>query len=284
MAVKSRLKTAYYEIISALVITFSVVPGFENLGKLFLQVFLTSGIVIAFLSIADRNKIKPETTAHSLIVMTVYWIIRALIKQIEVHRINGDRTFTWKHIFYYDRPSMLLVAFMSAIAFYAFLYIKYYDNEDFARQYKKFQKIAFPAFLIYYFFILIFCFFLIRSQTPERQAINFIPFDFFRLMKNGDYEYEYIFLLFGNIAIFFPLGLLLSVLLKGKHKALLAVFPFIISVGIEAIQYFFRLGMPDIDDVIFNVFGFFIGVLVKYLFDSAIKKVSKGKINSVFTL
>ena len=283
MAVKSRVKTAYYEIISALVITFSVVPGFENIGKLFLQVFLTSGIVIAFLSIADRNKIKPETTAHSLIVMTLYWIICALRKQIELHNLNGDRTFKWRHIFYYDRPAMLLVVFMTAIAFYAFLYIKYYDNEEYVRHYKKFQKIAFPSFLIFYFFILVYCFFLARNQSAERQAINFIPFDFFRLMKNADYEYELIFLLFGNIAIFFPLGLLLSVLLKGKHKAFLVAFPFIISIGIETIQYFFRLGMPDIDDVIFNVFGFFLGVLVKYLFDTAIKKVSNGKINSVFT-
>lgn len=283
MAVKSKVKTAYYEIISALVITFSVVPGFENIGKLFLQVFLTSGIVIAFLSIADRNKIKPETTSHSLIVMTVYWIIRALIKQIKLHNLNGDRTLKWRHIFYYDRPAMLLVVFMTAIAFYAFLYIKYYDNEEYVRDYKKFQKIAFPSFLIFYFFILIYCFFLVRNQSAERQAINFIPFDFFRLMKNADYEYELIFLLFGNIAIFFPLGLLLSVLLKGKYKAFLIAFPFIISIGIETIQYFFRLGMPDIDDVIFNVFGFFLGVLVKYLFDTAMKKVSKGKINSVFT-
>lgn len=283
MAVKEKLKTAYYEVISALVITFSVVPGFQNIGRLFLQVFLTAGIVVIFLSVADRNKIKPATAARSLVIMTVYWVIRALIRQIQINKESSDTRFTWKFIFYYDKPALLLVAFMAVITFYACLYIRYYDNEVYAQQYRKFQKIAFPSFLVYYFFIIIFCFFLIREPYAERQAINFIPFDFFRLMKNGNYEYEYYFLLFGNIAIFFPLGLLISVLLKGKNKPFLIIFPFALSIGIETFQYFFRLGMPDIDDVICNVLGFFLGVAVKKIFDYAIKKVSGGKIQSVFT-
>lgn len=283
MAVNNKIKTAYYEIISALIITFSVVPGFNNIGKLFLQTFLTAFIVIAFLSVADRTKIKPDTVGRSLIIMTVFWVCFALYKQVLSHIHAGDKSLNWRFIFYYDKPAMLLVAYMAAIAFFAVMYIIKYDNIEFARQYRSFMKITLTAFLIFYFLVLFYCFFLSRNQWSAKPHVNFVPFDFFRLMKEGNYEYEFYFLAFGNVAVFFPLGLLLAALFKGRFKALLVISPFIISGGVELCQYIFRYGWPDIDDVIFNVFGFYLGVLLKILLDKIIQKASKGKINSVFT-
>lgn len=274
--------TFLFELISAAVITCSVIPGFNSIGHLLFQVSATAVIIVFYLLLVDSSKITPVTVAHSLIFMTVYWIAVAIYKQVMLHIKTDDNSFNWRFIFYYDKPALLLVAFMTVIGFFAVKYIFRFNDEKFCKEYKSFLKIVLIAFLAYYFIVLFYCFFLSRNQSATRPEVNFIPFDFFRLMKEGNYEYEYYFLMFGNIAVFFPLGLLLTALFNGKHKILLVILPFVISGGIELLQYIFRYGWPDIDDVIFNVLGFYIGVILKICIDKIIYKVSKGKIKSVF--
>lgn len=284
MAEKINTKKFFYEIVSAFMITVSVIPGFFTIGNLFLQIFLTAFIVIAFLSVCDRNKVSPVTVSHSLIVMCIFWIAFALIKQISLHLRSGDKSFQWQYIFYYDRPAMLIVVYFAVIVFFAALYIKYYNDPKFYEQYVKFQKTTLAAFTFYYSITLFYGFFLIRDPYDGSRFVNFIPFNFFKIMEAGEYEYEYIFLFFGNIAIFLPLGVLLAVMLKNRRRKILIAAPFIASVGIETVQFIFKLGWADIDDVILNVIGFYIGVAVKIAFDRIIEKVSHGKIKSVFVL
>ena len=65
-----------------------------------------------------------------------------------------------------------------------------------------------------------------------------------------------------NMLLFLPLGLSLPFALpqKWKCKALLsAVAGFLLSVGVEAIQYFFRIGDCETDDVLMNTLGMLIG-------------------------
>lgn len=284
MTVKNRLSFIYYEIVSALIISFSVVPGFRKIGNLFLQVFLTFAIVFIFLSVSDIKKIKPSTVSHSLIIMCLYWITVALIKQIELHISVGNKNFEWLFIFYYDKPALLFVVFFSASLFYVILFFNNYNNEEFCNEYKSFQKTSLITFSVYYLLILIYCFIIVRKPGSLNAPVNLIPFNYFSVMKAGNYEYEFIFLLFGNIAIFLPLGIIFAVLLKRKHKLILASAPFIISIGVEVSQYFIGNGWADIDDVIFNVVGFYIGVGIKILLDFIIKKLSKGKIDSIFVI
>ena len=79
-------------------------------------------------------------------------------------------------------------------------------------------------------------------------------------------------LFFGNIAIFVPLGYLLFHSLKrGRRKIILAVLPIFLSSAIEISQYYFGMGHPDVDDVLLNVIGFYIGALMKMLLDRAFK-------------
>ena len=79
-------------------------------------------------------------------------------------------------------------------------------------------------------------------------------------------------LFFGNIAIFVPLGyLLFHSLKKGKRKIFLVLLPVFLSSAIEFSQYYFGMGHPDVDDVLLNVIGFYIGVLLKMLLDRAFK-------------
>ena len=96
---KNIFRIVFFEVISAMVITYSVVPAFGNIGHLFYQVFTTAAIVILFLCVVDSNKIKPVTVSHSLIFMTVFWIVSALIAQVNLHIRIGDRSFSWLHLF-----------------------------------------------------------------------------------------------------------------------------------------------------------------------------------------
>ena len=177
---------------------------------------------------------------------------------------------------------MLFVAYFAAFLFFAVRLFKFYDNKEFIAQYRKFQKNSLVSFSAYYFLIIIYCFIIVRAGGDGNQEINLIPFNVFKVMKAGEYEYEFIFLFFGNIAIFMPLGVLLPLFIK--KKPLIILFPFVLSIGVEVSQYLLKNGQPDIDDVILNVIGFFIGYLMKVLFDKAVFKISKGKLSSVFLL
>ena len=58
-----------------------------------------------------------------------------------------------------------------------------------------------------------------------------------------------------NILVFIPFG----VLFPGKRWKWLILTAFLLSAGIEAVQYAFNLGWCEIDDVICNVLGALVG-------------------------
>ncbi|WP_145035777.1 VanZ family protein [Paenibacillus sp. Y412MC10] len=67
--------------------------------------------------------------------------------------------------------------------------------------------------------------------------------------------------LFGNIAIFIPNGIFVSVLLKNKWMGWLGAFvtSFGLSLGLECSQILFSMGSFDVDDLILNTAGGVIG-------------------------
>lgn len=82
-----------------------------------------------------------------------------------------------------------------------------------------------------------------------------------------------------NVFLFFPLGLTLSNALPRKwHRwgriALTTLVGCILSTGIEYAQYRYALGMAEVDDVICNTLGAFVGALslvASYFFERAIQ-------------
>ncbi len=71
-------------------------------------------------------------------------------------------------------------------------------------------------------------------------------------------------MLIGNVILFMPLGIVFSLLFKGKKKKLsMVVFcALVISLGIEVMQYSFRLGTFEVDDLIHNTLGAVFGLLI----------------------
>jgi glycopeptide antibiotics resistance protein len=81
-------------------------------------------------------------------------------------------------------------------------------------------------------------------------------------------------IILGNIALFFPFGLLFPLVFRRWHSVRgVAVAAFIVSVSIELLQFAGRFaGSPrwsDVDDVLFNVIGALLGYVVLILIELA---------------
>ncbi len=68
-----------------------------------------------------------------------------------------------------------------------------------------------------------------------------------------------------NILVFIPIGALLCNLFSKNKFVLTTICGLMFSVSIEIIQYILDKGVPDIDDVIFNVVGLLIGAALSLL-------------------
>ncbi len=101
------------------------------------------------------------------------------------------------------------------------------------------------------------------SALPE---YNLIPFKtILNLIINFKYfELEvWVYNLFGNIAAFIPLGILLPVVLGMKRKlTATVVFSMVFLLSAEAAQLIFRVGVFDIDDIILNMAGVILGYVI----------------------
>lgn len=104
-------------------------------------------------------------------------------------------------------------------------------------------------------YITLFC------RTEGSANIDLTPFQFIHTAKEQPEAYRSALM---NVFLFFPLGLTLSNALPQKWHhwgriALTTLVGGILSAGIEYAQYRYALGMAEVDDVICNTLGAFIG-------------------------
>jgi glycopeptide antibiotics resistance protein len=77
----------------------------------------------------------------------------------------------------------------------------------------------------------------------------------------------------GNVVMFIPFGFLGWVFLQLKDlKSLIIAFVSAIVI-VEALQYFSRLGVFDIDDIILNTFGVFLGWKIKKMLENRFSRL-----------
>jgi glycopeptide antibiotics resistance protein len=115
---------------------------------------------------------------------------------------------------------------------------------------------------------------LFTGNHPDYRSLNLIPFkDLWDSNLSVSSNKTSI---VGNIILFVPLGVLLKLFLsEQKHNILKSVLiVFFTSLLIESTQYFARIGVSDINDLILNVAGGFIGVFISSVL---IKWVGKNK-------
>ncbi len=248
----------------------SAYAGMQFTGKLAFQIILTFSLSLVFTAIADFFKIKTSVLSFAACVSTAFWVMYAVICQMLLKGTVLIFNSTWEYMFYYDKIGMVFIVLIVVTAYQRIkAFIK--KNAEITEQYEKFYSVVSVAFVLFYILVLIYCFFLCRTPGTDRSEPNFDPLDVFRVtFFSGGLDYERLVLFFGNIAIFIPLGYLLyRRLSRGWRKLILVFFPVVLSSSIELSQYYFAMGHPDVDDIILNVIGFYIGASLKALFDKA---------------
>ena len=104
----------------------------------------------------------------------------------------------------------------------------------------------------------------------------FAYYEFDVYAKNNSELYRSMFM---NLLLFMPLGLCMPFALpkKVKIKGLLTIGAgMVLSIAIEAIQFFFSLGRCETDDVIMNTTGVIIGTSV-YLFFFLVQTIKRKR-------
>lgn len=119
------------------------------------------------------------------------------------------------------------------------------------RSEKKWLVIQAAVFILYVAGILHFT---LVGRTSDAQRINLTLFWKYPLFHDAQYRWE----VFGNIYLFIPFGFLLGFAAK-RHFLQSLLIGFLFSVCIEAAQYFFCLGMCELDDVFHNSLGTALG-------------------------
>lgn len=131
------------------------------------------------------------------------------------------------------------------------------------------KRVTIKAVLLYgvficYILLLIKILLLSRISQSNHRSINLIPFYSIMQYLAGSSANIKRFAfgnVIGNIAIFIPLGTYLSLFKNDKRVMTNLSFIFIVSLSVEIIQGILGIGASDIDDIILNCLGGFIGIL-----------------------
>lgn len=129
----------------------------------------------------------------------------------------------------------------------------------------RFYKVLIPFYILFMLYLMFFGF----GRTPyDFNIVRLIPMvSTFNFVKETIVLKTIITNVFGNILMFTPFGFLGIVFPKlNNFRVLILDFLFAIIL-VESLQYFTRLGVFDIDDVLLNTFGVAIGFWIYQLFE-----------------
>jgi len=147
------------------------------------------------------------------------------------------------------------------------------------------KNISKVNFLIYFFFtayvlFMMYLLFFARIHISGMASVgvNLTPFYTIRSQLQHIWTTFAFVNLFANTFALSPLGLYLPVIIKGRSFLFYTIIILIICVLIETIQWLFRLGAADIDDVILNFAGGVLGLIAFVICRKWIKDEVKVKV------
>lgn len=135
---------------------------------------------------------------------------------------------------------------------------------------KKFYKIIILPFTI----VLLYLMFVGMGRTQyEVNVIRVEPlFATLGFVENSISWFEIIKIVVGNVVMFIPFGFL-GWIFPRLQNLKQNIFAFISAIVIvEALQYFTRLGICEVDDIILNTFGVFLGWQTKRMLETKFPK------------
>ncbi|WP_227936032.1 VanZ family protein [Alkalihalobacillus deserti] len=134
------------------------------------------------------------------------------------------------------------------------------------------SKWCFIVLILFYISLVLFVSFVgVCSFYPGRLdgiytgvSHNFVPFATIGTYLFNIHSYNsatWFYNTFGVVLLFIPIGVLISLLLPKLKNALTIVLILMFSLTIESVQYVTQLGVFDVDDIMLNSLGGFIGIL-----------------------
>lgn len=126
---------------------------------------------------------------------------------------------------------------------------------------RKFSRSELNILLISYF-ILILIMSLFKYDSKIYSNINLNPLNII-----NDFEYtSTTIVVFGNLLMYIPIGIGIKLNFKKVKNYKLYILFLLYILIVESIQFIFKLGIFDINDIILNFIGFYIGIYIKQLF------------------
>ena len=151
----------------------------------------------------------------------------------------------------YLHPVVLVVLFFCMFVVILSIYLLLTKQQIRIRRF-----FLFGAFILYTLSLLILLF--MRPSEPAYENSNLVPFKTISLYLSGNADWFVSFYnLAANVGLFVPFGVLLAC---WSRSFLIKVFlPFALISCIEITQLLTNRGSLDVDDLILNVLGFYIG-------------------------
>lgn len=126
--------------------------------------------------------------------------------------------------------------------------------------------------LLFIIYMAVALYFLLMSERLGRAACHEYRYNlrlfseikrFYRLM-NTRHRWKAVMNLWGNIICFMPYGFYLSVEWKKKRMRILkvTVLTLLFSLCVELLQLYHRIGIFDVDDLVLNTVGGFLGAVL----------------------
>lgn len=122
------------------------------------------------------------------------------------------------------------------------------------------------VFTMAYFVLLLYIvFFARRRSVITSRMLNIVPFrntlHAFQEISNDRGQFNFYTNLLGNFLLFIPLSFVFMLVCKTADRNTI-LYTFIFSLSIELLQYLLKKEVADVDDIILNVAGAFVGMLV----------------------
>lgn len=208
----------------------------------------------------DNNKI--FSFLKKTIVVLIVFFVSFLIAQSICYFILDDIVF----IFFTGLIQYLLLRL--------FITLTLFVSIGYLFQWGFIHKNIFKIGLIIYTILLL-------TLTLKPQHERLVNFNVMAMFEGLDVDALAMPLLIGNVLMYIPFGYLINFNFNSSfiNKVILSIF-FIFSI--EVLQFVFKLGVFDINDIILNSIGLIIGLLLFEFYTKIKKKISRStKSNSL---
>lgn len=135
-------------------------------------------------------------------------------------------------------------------------------NSDTKKTIKWLMNVVFLVYLLMLLRMTVFRNGFVDSDVFSNGSLNLVPFSDLIRIANNDMG-VFIYLALGNIVVFMPFGFFVAWYEKNVGLAVVTLWGFFLSLGIELSQYVFGTGVTEIDDIILNTLGCLLGGIIE---------------------